>query len=100
MPRPKDVHAGAIVIKTIRGRRYAYLAARAGRKVEYTYLGCLDNEDVLKKIIQFLRWKIEGKREELETLEMKLRMAEKDLERIQRLKKDIESVTKQTHAST
>jgi len=94
MPRPRDVRAGALVVKTIRGRRYAYLAARVGKKVKYTYLGCLDNEDVLQKVIEFLRWKIEGKREKLEILEMKLRMAEEDLARIQRIKEHVERVTK------
>jgi len=91
MPRPRELGAGAYVIKKIRGHEYAYLARRfPDGKVHFLYLGRLDEEETLRKVIKLFERKVARKREELQRLELKLNDAKQRLKRVQRLKQQIE----------
>lgn len=91
MPRPRELGAGAYVIKKVRGHEYAYLARRfPDGKVHFLYLGRLDEAETLRKVVELLEWKVARKREELQQLELKLNDAEQRLKRVQRLKQQIE----------
>ena len=53
VPRPKDVHAGALVIKTRGKKKYVYEVRRIGRKVSSVYLGPYYDKDVLQRFIEY-----------------------------------------------
>lgn len=53
VPRPRELGAGAYVIKKIRGHEYAYWAKRfPDGKVHFLYLGRLDEEETLRKVVE------------------------------------------------
>ena len=45
-----EVTTVAIVIKTVKNRKYAYIAFRVGKKVVHQYLGSVDDPEVKKRI--------------------------------------------------
>jgi hypothetical protein len=59
VPRPKDVHAGAFVIKTRGKKKYVYQVARIGKKVSSVYLGPFYDEAVLHSFIEYHKKRIQ-----------------------------------------
>ena len=80
MPRPKDVHAGALVVKTRGKKKYVYLVKRIGKKVSSIYLGSYYDEDVLRQFIEYHKARIQRLEAKLAFHRGHLELAEKEME--------------------
>lgn len=90
MSRPKDVHAGALVVKTRGGKKYVYLVKRIGKKVSSVYLGPYYDEDVLRQFIKYHKARIQRLEAKLAVHRHHLELAEKELARTQDIKRQLE----------
>jgi hypothetical protein len=86
VPRPKDVHAGALVVKTRGKKKYVYLVKRIGKKVSSIYLGPYYDEDVLRQFIEYHKARIQRLEAKLAFHRGHLELAEKELARMQDVK--------------
>jgi hypothetical protein len=90
VPRPKDVHAGAFVIKTRGKKKYVYQVARIGKKVSSVYLGPFYDEAVLHSFIEHHKKRIQRLEEKLAFHRGYLELAEKELTKMQAIKSQLE----------
>ena len=90
MPRPKDVHAGALVIKTRGKKKYVYEVRRIGRKVSSVYLGSYYDKDVLQRFIEYHKKCIKRLEEKLVVHRNHLDLAEKEMARLKAVDSQLE----------
>ena len=90
MPRPKDVHAGALVIKTRGKKKYVYEVRRIGRKVSSVYLGPYYDKDVLPRFIEYHKKCIKRLEAKLAVHRQYLDLAEKELAKMQAINSQLE----------
>jgi len=90
VPRPKDVHGGALVVKTRGKKKYVYLVKRIGKKVSSIYLGSYYDEDVLRQFIEYHKARIQRLEAKLAVHRHHLELAEKELARMQDVKRHLE----------
>jgi hypothetical protein len=89
VPRPKDVHAGSLVIKIRGKKKYVYLVYRVGKKVLSVYLGSYYDESVLCQFIEYHRERIQRLEAKLAVHRHHLELAEKELARMQNVKSSL-----------
>lgn len=90
MPRPKDVHAGSLVIKIRGKKKYVYLVYRVGKRVLSVYLGPYYDESVLRQFIEYHRERIQRLEAKLAVHRHHLELAKKELARMQDVKCQLE----------
>jgi len=90
VPRPKDVHAGVLVVKTRGKKKYVYLVKRIGKKVSSIYLGPYYDEDVLRQFIEYHKTRIQRLEAKLAFHRRHLELAEKESDRMQDVKRHLE----------
>jgi hypothetical protein len=90
VPRLKDVHAGALVIKTRGKKKYVYEVRRVGRKVSSVYLGPYYDKDVLPRFIEYHKKCVQRLEAELAVHRLHLDLAEKELARMQAVNSQLE----------
>jgi len=90
VPRPKDIHAVSLVIKVRGKKKYFYEVRRIGKKVSSVYLGPYYDEDVLRQFIEYQKVRIMRLEAKLAVHRDHLELAEKELARIQGIKRHLE----------
>ena len=90
VPRPKDIHAGALVIKTRGKKKYIYLTKRVGKKVFSLYLGPYYDEDVLRQFIEYHKVRIQRLEAKLAVHRHHLELAERDLARMESINRHLQ----------
>ena len=90
MPRPKDIHAGALVIKTRGKKKYVYQVSRIGKKVSSVYIGPFYDEAVLSSFIEYHKKRIQRLEEKLAFHRSYLEMGEKELAKMQAVKSQLD----------
>jgi hypothetical protein len=90
VPRPKDIHAGAFVIKTRGKKKYVYQVSRIGKNVSSVYIGPFYDEAVLSSFIDYHKKRIQRLEEKLAFHRSYLEMGEKELAKMQAVKSQLE----------
>jgi len=90
VPRPKDIHAGSLVVKVRGSKKYVYSVHRVGKKVLSIYVGSYYDEDVLRSFMEYHKARVQFHEAKLAFHKQYLELAEKESAKMQGVKRQLE----------